>query len=323
MRIADPRKIQRLLCALALLITSGLHARTWTSTDGRTIEGEFVSATTTAVTVKLANGKTVPIELTKLSQDDRDFVTEQAKSAPAKPAAAPSAPAASTKAPTAIAGPYAANVTGEWNEIECKGSSLKFMFFAGKNLDASKKYPLLIYLHGKGNNVLNKGALAFAASCAKPANYEQNPCFILAPQCPDENGWQGATGVNLLKGIKDLQKNLPIDDNRLYVAGHSMGGFGTFALLNEQPRMFAAGIPVSGGVSEAASRNLRKIPLWIFHGEKDEVVKPDMDRAIAKTLEKLHAPCKYTEYPGEGHGIIGKVSDDPEVHKWLFEQKRK
>jgi predicted peptidase len=280
------------------------------------VDGEFVSATATAVTVKLASGKTVPIELAKLSQEDRDFVAEQAKSPPAKPAAAPAKP------PAAIAGPYAEHITGDWKEFEGKGG-LKCMFFAAKTLDASKKHPLLIYLHGKGNNVLNKSALGFAGSCAKPANYEKNPCFILAPQCPDENGWQGATGANFMKTLKDIQKNLPIDDDRIYLTGYSMGGFGTLALLNEQPRLFAAGIPVAGGISEGAARNLRRIPLWIFHGEKDDVVKPEMDRALAKALEKLKAPMKYTEFPGEGHGIIGKVNDDPEVHKWLFEQKRK
>jgi predicted peptidase len=321
MRTADPRKILRLLGALALMITSAVHARTWTATDGRKVEGDFVSATATAVTVKLANGKSVPIELTKLSQEDRDFVAEQAKNPPAAPPAKPTT-AGPAKPPAAITGPYAEHITGDWKEFESK-SGLKFMFFASKSFDASKKQPLLLYLHGKGNNVLNKSGLGFGASCAKPANYEKNPCFILAPQCPDENGWQGNTGINLLKTLKDMMKTLPIDEKRIYVAGHSMGGYGTFALLNEQPRLFAAGIPVSGGISESAAGNLRRIPLWIFHGEKDEVVKPDQSRGIAKALEKMKAPVKYTEYPGEGHNILGKVNEDPEVHKWLFEQKRK
>ena len=73
----------------------------------------------------------------------------------------------------------------------------------------------------------------------------------------------------------------------------------------------------------AITRNLRRIPLWIFHGEKDEVVSPDGSRAIAKALEKMKAPTKYTEFPGAGHGIGGQIFDDPEVHKWLFAQKRK
>ncbi|HWB05248.1 MAG TPA: prolyl oligopeptidase family serine peptidase [Verrucomicrobiales bacterium] len=321
MPIPVPRKLARLFCALALMIAPAVHARTWTDTGGRTVEGEFVSATATAVTVKLPNGKTVLIELAKLSQADRDFVAEQAKNPPAPPAA-PAAKPAPGKNPATISGPYAEHITGDWKEVEAK-TGLKYMFFAGKNLDASKKYPLVIYLHGKGNNVLPKGAQGFAYACSKPENYGKNPCFLLVPQCPDENGWQGNTGANFQKLLKDVLKNLPIDDNRIYLIGYSMGAFGTFAMLNEQPKMFAAAIPVAGGISEGAARNLRRIPIWIFHGEKDEVVKPDQSRAIAKALERLKAPVKYTEFPGEGHGIIGKVVNDPAVHTWLFEQKRK
>jgi predicted peptidase len=197
------------------------------------------------------------------------------------------------------------------------------MLFGASTLDASKKWPLVIYLHGKGNRVLSREHLGFAAACAKAANYAERPCFIFAPQCPDENGWGGATGANVLKTVKDLMRNLPIDPDRVYLTGYSMGGYGTFAFLNDEPRMFAAGIPVAGGADVGIARNLRRIPLWIFHGEKDETVSPEGSRAMAKALEKLKAPAKYTEFPGAGHGIGGKIFDDPEVHKWLFAQTRK
>jgi predicted peptidase len=85
----------------------------------------------------------------------------------------------------------------------------------------------------------------------------------------------------------------------VYLTGYSMGGFGTFAFLNDEPRMFAAGIPISGGCSVSIAQNLRRTPLWIFHGDKDDVVSPEGSRAIAKALEKMHAPVKYTEIPGE------------------------
>jgi predicted peptidase len=182
---------------------------------------------------------------------------------------------------------------------------------------------LVIYLHGKGNKVLNTKQVGFLSACAKPANYSERPCILYAPQCPDENGWQGATGVNVMKTVKDLIHSLPIDQDRIYLVGYSMGGFGTFSYLTDEPRMFAAGVPIAGGVSVSAARTLRRIPLWIFHGEKDDVVSPEGSRAIAKELERLKAPVKYTEFPGEGHGIGGKVFEMPELHTWLFAQKRK
>jgi pimeloyl-ACP methyl ester carboxylesterase len=323
----------------ALVFATTLHARVWTTTDNRTFEADYVSATATQVTVKLKDGRTAPFDIARLAQADRDFIAQQRTAQPAAPAATPTAPTTPAKpatpappapfgaprpagTPAVFKGPYAGNITGDWKQFEGKGG-LQCMFFASPTLDASKKWPLVVYLHGKGNNVLSRANLSFAASCAKPENYKDRPCFILAPQCPDTNGWGGTTGVNLLKTLKDIVHQLPVDEDRIYLIGHSMGAYGTFALLNEEPRLFAAGIPMAGGCNIAIAHNLRRIPLWIFHGEKDDVVKPDDSRAIDKALEKMKAPVKYTEFPGEGHGITGKVENDPAVHEWLFAQKRK
>ncbi len=311
-----------LLCCFTASLTAPLGARTWTSADGRSLEGDFISATDTTVTLKRKDGKAFTLDLAKLSAVDQTFVKEQRAAAPAAPAAPgkkedkPSGPA------KPVTGPWAEHVTGDWKQVEGKGG-LKVMFFGDKALDASKKWPLVIYLHGKGGNVLPAGHQGFGGLCARPEKQKENPCFILVPQCPDENGWNGTTGDNVFKTLKDMTKNLPIDEDRIYLIGYSMGAYGTFSFMNQEPKMFAAGIPVAGGIGTEAARNLRKIPLWIFHGEKDDVVKPDQSRAIAKALEKLRAPVKYTEYPGEGHGIIGKVEGDPEVTKWLFAQIRK
>lgn len=319
------------LSIIALVLITPLHARVWTLTDQRTFEADYVSATATQVSLKVRDGRVVPVEVARLSQGDRDFIAQQRAANPAPPpATTPTAPPKPTTPPIslsavkpgALKGPYAEHITGDWKQFEGKGN-LQCMLFGAPTLDASKKWPLVIYLHGKGNRVLSREHLGFAAACAKAANYAERPCFIFAPQCPDENGWGGATGANVLKTVKDLMRNLPIDPDRVYLTGYSMGGYGTFAMLNDEPRMFAAGLPVAGGADVGIARNLRRIPLWIFHGEKDETVSPEGSRAMAKALEKLKAPAKYTEFPGAGHGIGGKIFDDPEVHKWLFAQTRK
>ncbi len=307
-----------LLCGLAAFLTPPLKARTRTSVDGRRLEGDYVTATDTTVTFKRKDGKAFTIELTQLSVDDQSFVKEQRVGLPKSPGKKEDKPAGPAKLVTS---PWAEHLTGDWKVVECKGG-LQIMFFGDKMLDASKKWPLVIYLHGKGGKVLEKGHQGFGTDCSKPANQKENPCYILVPQCPDENGWNGATGENFFKTLKDITKNLPVDEDRIYLIGHSMGAYGTFSYLNQEPKMFAAGIPIAGGIGTEAARNLRKIPLWIFHGEKDDVVKPDQSRAIAKALEKLRAPVKYTEFPGEGHNIGQKVNTDPEVHKWLFAQTR-
>jgi predicted peptidase len=321
------RAIFSFIAALASITT--LQARVWTLADQRTFEADYVSANATSVNLKVRDGRVIPVELARLSQADRDFVAQQLAARPAIPAAptAPAKPGPAT-APSAAQKPagtqafFAEHITGDWKQFEGKGN-LQGMLFGAPTLELSKKWPLLIYLHGKGNRVLTREHLGLAAACAKPANYTERPCFIFAPQCPDENGWGGATGANVLKTVKDLMRQLPIDPDRVYLTGYSMGAYGTFTFLNDEPRIFAAAIPVAGGANVAIARNLRRIPLWIFHGEKDETVSPEDSRAIAKALEKLKAPAKYTEFPGAGHGIGGKIFDDPEVHKWLFAQTRK
>jgi len=177
------KTLPSLIAVLAFATT--LHARIWTTTENRTFEADYVSATATQVTVKLKDGRNAAIDLSRLAQADRDFVAQQSVApgaAPAAPAAPdkPAAPAPPAKpaapapfgahaigAPAAFKGPYAEDITGDWKQFEGKGG-LQCMFFGSPTLDASKKWPLLVYLHGKGNNLLTSANLSFAAACAKP-----------------------------------------------------------------------------------------------------------------------------------------------------------
>ena len=75
------------LIALIFTATTTLHARVWTLTDQRTFEADYVSATATHVSLKVRDGRTVPVELARLSQADRDFIAQQLAATPALPAA--------------------------------------------------------------------------------------------------------------------------------------------------------------------------------------------------------------------------------------------
>ena len=120
--------------------------------------------------------------------------------------------------------------------------------------------------------------------------------------------------------LKDLIKKLPIvDPDRVYVIGYSMGGFGTFHFLKEEPRLFAAGVPIAGGSSNVSK--LRSMPIWAFHGDEDKIVPVESTRKCAEELKRSKV-FKYTEIEGGGHGIVGQVLNDEKVHEWLFAQKR-
>ncbi len=298
-----------LLLALMAGVVSPAPARTWSSTDGRQLEGDYVSGTPDAVTVKLATGQTVVIPLNRLSEADQQWVAEQ-KPGP-KVAGKP------------IEGPFGNLITGDWALSEFGG--LPFALFAGKDMSSGQKLPLILALHGKSqNNDNGKQVSGWMKSFSKAENYTAHPCIIVAPLCYQPfggtgGGWHDKPGEQALALVKALLKSLPIDSKRVYIIGHSMGGFGTCDLMARQPRLFAAGIPVSGFGDASETAQLQRKPLWLHHAADDKTVAVDGSRAMAKLLERSK-PFKYTEYPTGGHGIPGMVFDDPKVRDWLFEQ---
>jgi len=217
-----------------------------------------------------------------------------------------------------------------------KGETLPYRLFVPQNYDRKKKYPLVVYLHGGGgvgdDNLKqiqggNGYLIDFFTRAESQTHY---PAFVVAPQSAGD-GWieralskpaptrQLRMVVDL---ISDLQRSYSIDGSRLYVAGQSLGGFGTFAIVAEFPKLFAAGVPLCGGADESKVLSIINTPLWVFHGEKDEVVAVDWSRRIVAAIGKAGGNVKYTEYPGEGHNIWLRVVKEPELLSWLYAQHR-
>ena len=294
------------LLSVFLFAASTIYAREWTSADGRKIQADFVSATATDVKVKMA-GKEVSIPLSRLSAADQSWVKEQA----VKPAG--------TAKP--IEGQYGALITGEWALSQFK--DLPFALYGAKELDASKKYPLVLALHGKSpNNENGKQVGGWMKTFTTPVHYAKNPCIVVAPLAYQPfgitgAGWSDKPGTEALALVKELLKSLPIDKERIYCVGYSMGGFGTCHLINTEPRLFAAGVAVAGCSGPETADTFKKVPLWLFHAADDANVKVDCSRALSEAL-KRDKECKYTEYSTGGHGIVAKVFDDEAMHTWLF-----
>jgi len=222
-----------------------------------------------------------------------------------------------------IGGPFASLITGDWALSEFNG--LPFALYAGKDLNPAQKYPLVLALHGKSqNNDNGKQVAGWMKSFVKPERYESNPCIIVAPLCYQPfgatgGGWNDKPGEQTIALVRALTKALPVDPKRIYVVGHSMGGFGVCHIMARDPMLFAAGVPVSGYGGAAEEAKLARKPLWLFHATDDNVVPVAGARDFAKLFG--HAKTfKYTEYPTGGHGIPGRVFDDEEVQKWLFSQ---
>ena len=161
---------------------------------------------------------------------------------------------------------------------------------------------------------------------------------VLAPQCPSgtmwaDTPWYGKSHTmkkeptrvmtQTIALVKSQIKALKIDPSRVYVTGVSIGGFGCWDIIQREPKLFAAAIPVCGGADTAFAETLKNMPIWIFHGDNDTIVYTKRSRDMAAALKKAGSTqFKYTEYPNTGHDAFTPSYNNPNVLKWLFEQKK-
>src|SRR5262249_38953743 len=135
------------------------------------------------------------------------------------------------------------------------GRTMPYRLFVPENYTRQKRYPLVLFLHGGGgsgddNLKQIQGGNGFIIDLlVKHESQAEYPCFVLAPQSPQQEGWIEHDSITptdqlqrALELIDHLVKSFSIDTTRLYVLGQSMGGFGTFAIITMRPTMFAAAI---------------------------------------------------------------------------------
>jgi predicted esterase len=204
---------------------------------------------------------------------------------------------------------------------------------------SDKKYPLVVFLHGsgergtQGHEQMKNGVFAFREAWIRA----EHPHYLLVPQCPPGLRWGGeskqwpdffaegpspvATQVFAL--IDKLRAEHPdIDPDRIYITGLSMGGFGTFDLIARRPDFFAAALPICGGGDPHTADRVKKIPIWAFHGALDDVVLPRCSRDMVAALRHVGGKIKYTEYSTRYHDAWDVTYYNPEVLRWLFEQRK-
>ena len=286
-------------------------SREWTSLDGRKLMAELIEYNGTEVRLKRATDfQVMKVPLSALSADDKKFVLSMVQE---------------RKLDAALKeGSYKDKITGSFVQGTSK-QGLNYQFFGNPEWQGTKRYPIVIWLHGSGQSGSDNTSQMGGATgvFTKAENQEKNPCFVLAPQCPDADiGWNKEVATNLMALLGDLVSNLPIDKNRIYLTGSSMGGFGTFNLLLKHPGIFAAGVPLCGGSDAKNAEALRGTPIWAFHGDKDDMVPVERTRNVMNAIVAMGGKrARYTELTGEGHGITGSVYPRSDLHDWLFAQR--
>ena len=206
-------------------------------------------------------------------------------------------------------------------------------------VEPGRLHPLVLFLHGAGERGRdNEKQLKYLPSwMAEPSLRERHPCFLLAPQCREDERWvdvswvdkksepQGPPTTDMLAAIavlNDVMSREPVDPTRIYLTGLSMGGYGTWDLAARQPERFAAIMPICGGGDEATAPRLAKLPVWCFHGDADKAVPVERSRSMIAALEAAGGNPKYSELQGVGHDSWTPAYRDPAVLDWLFGQAK-
>jgi predicted peptidase len=221
-------------------------------------------------------------------------------------------------------------------QFQHEGATLHY-HLAAPAVESGKKAPLVLCLHGAGERGDGDGRPVRMFQGLADRLQASQPCFVLIPQVPGNQlwatfGWGAKTEsmadkpsppMALTMALIDrLLKDHPVDPNRLYVTGYSMGGYGTWEAIQRWPDRFAAAVPICGGGDPALAAKIKSVPLWAFHGDKDNIISVDKTRRAIEALKQAGGTPKYTEYPGVKHGSWGPAYSDPELIPWLFAQKR-
>jgi len=205
-----------------------------------------------------------------------------------------------------------------------------FRVFVPSGFDPSRKYPLIIALHGATGDensyldrYLNRPG---GENLFKKLGQERG--YILA--APNGRGPYGGYAGNAEKDVLDVMDRLleiyPIRREEVFLTGHSMGGGGTWAIGFRHPRRFAALAPVASGFGGRAPssaalplENAPHMPVLYCQGLKDTLATPETGRQVREIAGKALPNFRYLEFPDD-HFVVG-VTSMPAVFDFFDAQR--
>ncbi len=181
-----------------------------------------------------------------------------------------------------------------------------------------QKWPLVLFLHGSGERGDDIEKVKIHGPPKLVAAGKEFPFVLVSPQCESGSRWNAQ---ELAKLVDHLANTYRIDRQRLYVTGLSMGGSGTWSLVSEYPKLFAAAIPICGRGDLANVPKFAKLPIWIFIGAKDRAETVQNCETMAAELKKVGGDVQLKVYPDLPHDCWTVTYENPEVYDWLLKQR--
>lgn len=197
--------------------------------------------------------------------------------------------------------------------------NLKYLIALPEDYASQEKWPLVLFLHGKGERGDDLELVKKHGPPKLVAEGKKFPFILISPQCPIDRWWQP---LDLMALLDQVSAEYNVDADRVYVTGLSMGGFGTWSLVHFAPQRFAAIAPICGGGFPIWVQDFAHVPAWVFHGEKDPVVPVEYSRQMVEALEKANADVRLTVYPEATHDSWTETYANPKLYEWLLSHRR-
>ncbi|MDR5589540.1 prolyl oligopeptidase family serine peptidase [Christiangramia sediminicola] len=225
--------------------------------------------------------------------------------------------------------------------------TLNYRILFPENFSEEEKYPVVLVLHGAGERGDNNESQLVHGSdiFLNETNREDFPAIVIFPQAPKEDYWakvevkrdtmpfqfdfmnkeEPTKSLSLVMKLMDsITSKDFVNTNKVYVGGLSMGGMGTYEILYKKPDMFAAAFAICGGANiEIAEDYQEGLNIWIFHGEKDDIVPPRFSKSMARAINHHGGNAKLSLYPDDNHNSWDSAFSEPYLLEWLFKQSKK
>ena len=198
---------------------------------------------------------------------------------------------------------------------------MQYILRKPEEYDPDKQYPILLFLHGAGTRGTDLTPLASNPFFKITAALDFFPFITIAPLCHAD------TWFDLMDVLQSLVRHIAAapytDAQRIYLMGNSMGGYATWQLAMSMPEYFAAICPICGGGLYWNASRLVNVPVWAFHGAKDDTVYVQESIWMTEAINRCGGQAKLTIYPENGHNSWSDTYTNPEVYQWLLSHTNK
>ena len=208
--------------------------------------------------------------------------------------------------------------------IEYNGAQVKYVVYVPKEYNPEKPHPSILFLHGSGEQGDDgKKQVSVGLGAAMKLAEEKWNFIVIFPQKPAGRGGFMEHEKLILDILEKTGKEYKLDEKRQYITGLSMGGMGTWSLICKYPDRWAAAAPVCGRGNPADAPKIKDLPLWNFHGDKDNAVPIKGSQDMIDAIKAAGGNPKFTIYPGVGHNSWDKAYREEKLNEWFLEHSKK